>query len=76
MAWLNREHPYPVRRYERLCADGSYAPKWYQRRITRQVHEPAQEYGIGPAGAGVPRRIREPGPEVEPVSEPVQLTLI
>lgn len=76
MAWLNREHPYLVRRYERLYADGSYAPKWYQRRITRQVHELAQEYGIGPAGAGMPRRIREPEPEVAPMSEPVQLKLI
>ena len=82
MAWLGHHHPYLVRRYERLYADGAYAPKWYQRRITRQVHELAQEYGIGPTRAGMPRRIRPPeapeAPEApEPtVSEPTQLTLI
>ncbi|MFJ2606990.1 Rv2578c family radical SAM protein [Streptomyces sp. NPDC087425] len=61
MAWLARHHPHLVRRYERLYADGAYAPKWYQRRITRQVHELAQEYGIGPTRAGMPRRLRRPG---------------
>src|SRR5690348_9299942 len=39
MAWLGRHHPHLVRRYERLYAQGAYAPTWYQRRITRQVHE-------------------------------------
>ncbi|MGW4870790.1 Rv2578c family radical SAM protein [Streptomyces chartreusis] len=78
MAWLGREHPYLVRRYERLYADGAYAPKWYQRRITRQVHDLAQEYGIGPSRAGMPRRIREPEPaEATPMTtEPTQLSLI
>ncbi|OIJ67882.1 Rv2578c family radical SAM protein [Streptomyces mangrovisoli] len=82
MAWLDREHPHLVRRYERLYAEGAYAPKWYQRRITRQVHELAQEYGIGPSHAGPRRRITEP--EARPVddpagraaTDPVQLTLI
>ncbi|WP_330347618.1 Rv2578c family radical SAM protein [Streptomyces sp. NBC_00582] len=89
MAWLGQHHPYLVRRYERLYADGAYAPKWYQRRITRQVHELAQEYGIGPAPAGMPRRIRPPQQEEGPTPEhapaaapehtssgPTQLTLI
>ncbi|MFF0731527.1 Rv2578c family radical SAM protein [Streptomyces chartreusis] len=77
MAWLGREHPYLVRRYERLYADGAYAPKWYQRRITRQVHDLAQEYGIGPSRAGMPRRIREPEPaEAVTTTEPTQLSLI
>jgi DNA repair photolyase len=76
MAWLGRHHPYLVRRYERLYADGAYAPKWYQRRITRQVHELAQEYGIGPTRAGMPRRITPPEPTEEAVSEPTQLSLI
>ncbi|WSQ13173.1 Rv2578c family radical SAM protein [Streptomyces sp. NBC_01231] len=76
MAWLAREHPYLVRRYERLYADGSYAPKWYQRRITRQVHELAEEYGIGPTRAGMPRRLPEPEPEQPDPSEPTQLSLI
>ncbi|MGX9884953.1 Rv2578c family radical SAM protein [Streptomyces sp. NPDC002276] len=77
MAWLGQHHPHLVRRYERLYAEGSYAPKWYQRRITRQVHDLAQEYGIGPARAGMPRRIPEPADPVdEPVGEPTQLSFI
>jgi DNA repair photolyase len=48
-AWLARTHPHLLRRYEALYAGGSYAPKWYQRRITRQVHEFAAEFGCGPA---------------------------
>ncbi|MEU6604493.1 Rv2578c family radical SAM protein [Streptomyces shenzhenensis] len=81
MAWLGQHHPHLVRRYERLYAEGAYAPKWYQRRITRQVHELAREYGIGPTRAEMPRRIRPPEPVPPPAhgtetAEPVQLTLI
>ncbi|MFE9025174.1 Rv2578c family radical SAM protein [Streptomyces iakyrus] len=76
MAWLGRHHPYLVARYERLYAEGSYAPKWYQRRITRQVHELAEEYGIGPTRAGIPRRIRPPEPAEPASSEPTQLSLL
>jgi hypothetical protein len=75
MAWLERHHPHLVRRYERLYAEGAYAPKWYQRRITRQVHELAQEYGTGATRAGMPRGIPAPEPEVvEPTA--TQLTLL
>ncbi|MEV5756763.1 Rv2578c family radical SAM protein [Streptomyces tendae] len=79
MDWLGRHHPHLVRRYERLYAEGAYAPKWYQRRITRQVHDLAREYGIGPARAGMPRRIAEPappGPAGPAATEPVQLSLL
>ncbi|MFC9810220.1 Rv2578c family radical SAM protein [Streptomyces griseoaurantiacus] len=82
MAWLEHHHPHLVRRYERLYAAGAYAPTWYQRRITRQVHELAREYGIGPARAGMPRRIRPAGPlpeeSLEPTASaaPTQLTLL
>ncbi|MFI0037374.1 Rv2578c family radical SAM protein [Streptomyces mutabilis] len=78
MAWLGRHHPHLVRRYERLYAEGAYAPRWYQRRITRQVHELAQEYGVGPTRAGMPRRIAEQRVEPAPSGpvEPVQLSLI
>jgi hypothetical protein len=82
MAWLERHHPHLVPRYERLYAEGAYAPKWYQRRITRQVHELAQEYGIGPTRAGMPRRITAPEPAATTVPsppaapEPTQLTLL
>ncbi|MFE3743421.1 Rv2578c family radical SAM protein [Streptomyces sp. NPDC059134] len=76
MAWLGEHHPYLVARYERLYAEGAYAPKWYQRRITRQVHELADEFGIGPAGRGAARRIR-PAPEPAPADPgSTQLTLL
>ncbi|MGP2438104.1 Rv2578c family radical SAM protein [Streptomyces sp. JW3] len=74
MAWLGHHHPHLVRRYERLYAEGAYAPKWYQRRITRQVHDLAREYGIGPARAGASRQLTEPAAPVPP--EPTQLTLL
>ncbi|MEU9974556.1 Rv2578c family radical SAM protein [Streptomyces sp. NPDC051014] len=78
MSWLAAHHPHLVRRYERLYAEGAYAPKWYQRRITRQVHELAEEYGIGPNRPGVARRLPPPpAVEEEPAPpEPTQLTLL
>ncbi|MER7482913.1 Rv2578c family radical SAM protein [Streptomyces sp. NPDC126510] len=76
MAWLEQHHPHLVGRYERMYAEGSYAPKWYQRRITRQVHELAEEYGIGPTRADIPRRVRPPEPAEPPSSEPTQLWLL
>ncbi|GGN43490.1 radical SAM protein [Streptomyces kronopolitis] len=76
MAWLGQHHPHLVRRYETMYADGAYAPTWYQRRITRQVHDLATEYGIGP---GRTRRLPAP-PTPEPATgtppEPTQLTLL
>ncbi|MCX4987529.1 MULTISPECIES: Rv2578c family radical SAM protein [unclassified Streptomyces] len=79
MAWLEHHHPHLVPRYRRLYAEGAYAPKWYQRRITRQVHELAQEYGIGPTRAGMARRMTAPepaAPPAPPVPGPTQLTLL
>ncbi|MEU3365541.1 Rv2578c family radical SAM protein [Streptomyces pseudogriseolus] len=76
MSWLARHHPHLVARYERLYAEGAYAPRWYQRRITRQVHDLAREYGIGPARAGAPRRVPAPAPEEPEAGLPTQLTLL
>ncbi|OKK22496.1 radical SAM protein [Streptomyces sp. CB00455] len=59
-AWLAQRHPHLVERYERMYAGGSYAPTWYQRQITRQVHQLAAEFGIGPNGRGTARRITAP----------------
>ncbi|MEW2416007.1 Rv2578c family radical SAM protein [Streptomyces sp. NPDC046866] len=76
-AWLGRHHPHLVGRYARMYADGAYAPTWYQRRITRQVHELAAEFGIGPARRGASRRIAAPEPPAGPESAgPAQLTLL
>lgn len=75
MGWLAQHHPHLVRRYERLYAEGAYAPKWYQRRVTRQVHELAEEFGIGPSRAPSPRRI--PAREEPATPEaPTQLSLL
>ncbi|MFD4113161.1 Rv2578c family radical SAM protein [Streptomyces niveus] len=78
MQWLREHHAYLVPRYERLYAEGAYAPKWYQRRITRQVHELADEFGIGPAGREGRRRVLVPERDVAPEPEPgpTQLTLL
>ncbi|TGN76440.1 radical SAM protein [Streptomyces bauhiniae] len=77
MSWLAEHHPHLVTRYQRLYAGGSYAPTWYQRRVTRQVHELAREYGIGPTRAGATRRIRPARSDERPAEpEPTQLTLM
>ncbi|CQR60758.1 Rv2578c family radical SAM protein [Streptomyces leeuwenhoekii] len=76
MAWLAQRHPHLVGRYERLYAEGAYAPKWYQRRITRQVHELAEEYGIGPTRAEARRRIRPPRTAAPAAPEATQLSFI
>jgi DNA repair photolyase len=75
MAWLGVHHPHLVRRFERLYAEGAYAPKWYQRRITGQVHALAAEFGIGPAQRGAARRI-PPAAEEPGLPEQTQLTLL
>lgn len=82
MQWLGNHHPHLVRRYERLYAEGAYAPKWYQRRITGYVHELATESGIGPSHRGTARRLptrKEQRPERQaPLGGPgpTQLTLL
>ncbi|MEU9760547.1 Rv2578c family radical SAM protein [Streptomyces sp. NPDC047985] len=78
MRWLGQHHPHLVRRYERLYAEGPYAPKWYQRRITGHVHELAAEFGIGPSHRGTPRRlpVRRKDTAWSDSSGPTQLTLL
>lgn len=79
MRWVAQHHPHLVRRYERMYADGAYAPTWYQRSITRRVHELAAEFGIGPADRGGARRIdrgTEPAPADGHAPGPTQLTLL
>lgn len=81
MSWLAAHHPHLVRRYRALYAEGSYAPRWYQRRITGQVHELAAEYGMGPAPRpGAHRRPPEaldaPDDTPQPTPGATQLTLL
>jgi len=60
---LEEHRPYLVDRYRRLYRDGAYAPTWYQRRITRQVHEFAAQYGMGPTAR--PARADDESPAAE-----------
>ncbi|MEU9103334.1 Rv2578c family radical SAM protein [Streptomyces xanthophaeus] len=81
MSWLGEHHPRLVGRYERMYAGGSYAPTWYQRQITRQVHELAAAFGIGPGGPRETGRDLAPGrpgdrPAGPAAAAPVQLTLL
>lgn len=78
MSWLAEHHPDLVRHYEAMYGDGAYAPKWYQRRITRQVHELAAEYGIGPTSPRTHRRIEVRPERAEEPEAPdcTQLTLL
>lgn len=76
-AWLGEHHPHLVPRYERMYAGGSYAPTWYQRRITRQVHELAEEFGIGPSRRGAARKIVTPERPASPApTAATQLSLL
>lgn len=55
--WLGRHHPALVPRYLALYGRGSYAPAWYQERITGIVRDAARSLGIGrhaPGGADGP----------------------
>ncbi|MFG3190062.1 Rv2578c family radical SAM protein [Streptomyces omiyaensis] len=72
-AWLARRHPGLVGRYERMYAGGAYAPTRYQRSVTRQVHELAAEFGIGPADRAAPRPAPGPPP---PTRDPEHLAAL
>jgi DNA repair photolyase len=69
LGWLQANHPDLVERYRDLYGRGSYARKTYQARISGQVRELAEQYGIGRSGGS--RRGRgvqssEPPPAAEP----------
>ena len=73
--WLRENHPDLVPRYQALYGKGSYAPKWYQQRISGQVRELASKYGVGKHVN--PRMIRPAKPAAPPPPPaPEQLTLL
>jgi DNA repair photolyase len=82
LGWLRTEHPELVDKYAALYDRGSYAPRDYQARITAQVRELAEKYGVGRANPRQARAIRSPAatsaaPAPEPpVAWPEQLTLL
>src|SRR5215469_6066503 len=59
LRWLGEAHPELVPRYAELYGRGAYARKDYQARISAQVHELAEHFGVGRAGGnrdrGAPR---------------------
>ncbi|MGH3297894.1 MAG: Rv2578c family radical SAM protein, partial [Trebonia sp.] len=62
LGWLGEAHPELVPRYAELYGRGAYARKDYQARITGQVRELADQFGVGRGvgaargrGAGSPR---------------------
>jgi hypothetical protein len=78
LSWLREAHPDLVPRYAELYGRGSYARKDYQARISGQVHELAERFGVG-RGSGRPERaaLRGPGPaERCPGPAHEQLTLL
>jgi DNA repair photolyase len=54
LGWLREAHPELVPRYAELYGRGAYARKDYQARITGQVRELADRFGVG-RGAGTAR---------------------
>jgi DNA repair photolyase len=55
LGWLGEAHPELVPRYAELYGRGAYARKDYQARITGQVRELAERFGVG-RDAGRPGR--------------------
>jgi DNA repair photolyase len=47
LGWLREAHPALVPRYAELYGRGAYARKDYQARITSEVRELAERYGVG-----------------------------
>jgi DNA repair photolyase len=83
LGWLRTAHPELVGKYAALYDRGSYAPRDYQARITGQVRELAEKYGVGRANPRQARAIRSPAAAaaVPPapattVARPEQLTLL
>ena len=81
LGWLREAHPELVPRYAELYGGGAYARKDYQARITGQVRDLAEHFGVG-RGADRPdggvRRV--PGSATAPPRPPVarheQLSLL
>ena len=81
LGWLREAHPELVPRYAELYGRGAYARKDYQARITGQVHELAERFGVGRdagrAGRAVPRGQVTPARPAPPAgSSHQQLTLL
>jgi DNA repair photolyase len=81
LGWLGQAHPELVPRYAELYGRGAYARKDYQARVTAQVRELAERFGVG-RGAGRPEggtprgRAAAAGPPRPPAARHEQLSLL
>jgi DNA repair photolyase len=82
LGWLRTAHPELVGKYAALYDRGAYAPRDYQARITAQVRELAEKYGVGRANPRQARAVRSRAataaapPPATTVALPEQLTLL
>ena len=70
--WLQATYPRLVPRYRALYRNGSYAPSWYQDRITSAVREYAKAYGLvrpKASGGGEGGSFRNPAKPAAPAVE-------
>jgi DNA repair photolyase len=56
MAWLGREHPQLVPRYEQLYARGAYVPAEYRSWLSRRVAPVLVRYGLDRRSGGAARQ--------------------
>jgi DNA repair photolyase len=75
LGWLRQAHPDLVPRYAELYGRGAYARPDYRAKISAQVRDLAERYGVGRAGRRVERAAASrPGPGAAAGHE--QLTLL
>jgi DNA repair photolyase len=60
MAWLGREHPDLVRRYEQLYARRAYVPAEYRTWLSRRVAPVLARYGLDRQSGGAARQVDDP----------------
>ncbi|NUR62152.1 MAG: radical SAM protein [Catenulispora sp.] len=65
--WLQATYPQLVPRYRALYRNGSYAPSWYQDRITAAVREYARDNGLGRSAR--PRTETQAGAPEKPAAQ-------
>jgi DNA repair photolyase len=80
LGWLGQAHPELVPRYAELYGRGAYARKDYQARITAQVRELADRFGVGRGagrpGGGTPRGRGSAAAAQRPAARHEQLSLL
>jgi DNA repair photolyase len=67
MSWLGEHRPELVEPYKRLYGTGSYTPKAYQERISRQVRDAAERHGLNR------RQTQRHSPAEKPAREQLKL---